>query len=409
MIYGCHNDPLLEYINDSVDEVLAKNERYAEESTRYGINRDQIITEFTKSIIEDLHTLISSLREEITFLRVEMKSKSSIIENLVMQTEKLVISSIDKEIIPNSGKLNDNSIYLNNLMESQEIVFRNIDDKHVTIRKKRPHHINASDPLSNTESVSQYLESISLTSSFGCDNDKSDEFNISDNEHDHTVNNEATLSFQLMEIRKRKHHEYGILKQGNEESSPGTNVEKKVKCYGDRRILKSVGDTNDKKKLWNKGTCLVIGDSTLNGIKEELMGPNFKVRAHSGAIIQDIYSYIAPLLPRNPTYVILMVGTNDAIEKDSNKILNELLDLKKYIESKSPECKVIISCPTCRFDHAKARITIFNLRKKLDDLDIMVILNENIGDNLIGRKGLHLNEHGSGRLAVNYLTHIRKH
>ena len=134
MIYGCHNDPLLEYINDSLDDVLAKNERYAEESTRYGINRDQIITEFTKSIIEDLHTLISSLREEITFLRVEMKSK--IIENLVMQTEKLVISSIDKEIIPNTGKLNDNSIYLNNLMESQEIVFRNIDDKHVTIRKK---------------------------------------------------------------------------------------------------------------------------------------------------------------------------------------------------------------------------------------------------------------------------------
>ena len=39
-------------------------------------------------------------------------------------------------------------------MESQEIVFRNIDDKHVTIRNKRPHHINASDPLSNTESVS---------------------------------------------------------------------------------------------------------------------------------------------------------------------------------------------------------------------------------------------------------------
>ena len=192
--------------------------------------------------------------------------------------------------------------------------------------------------MSNTESVSQYLESISLTSSFGCDNDKSDEFNTSDNEHDHTVNNEATLSFQLMEIRKRKHHEYGILKQGNEESSPGTNDEKKVKCYGARRILKSVGDTNDRKKLWNKGTCLVIGDSTLNGIKEELMGPNFKVRSHSGAIIQDIYSYIAPLLPRNPTYVILMVGTNDAIEKDSNKILNELLDLKKYIESKSPEC-----------------------------------------------------------------------
>ena len=65
------------------------------------------------------------------------------------------------------------------------------------------------------------------------------------------------------------------------------------------------------------------------------------------------------------------------------------------MESKSPEFQVFISCPTCRFDHVKARITIFNLCKKLDDLDIMDILNENIGDNLIGRKVLHLNEHGS--------------
>ena len=200
-------------------------------------------------------------------------------------------------------------------MESQEIVFRNIDDKHVSIRKKRPHHINSSDPLFNTESVSQYHESISLSSSFGCDNDKSDEFNINDNEHDHTVNNEATLSFRQIEIRNGKHHEYFILKLGNEELNLRTNVEKKVKCDGDRRILKSVRDTNDKKKLWNKGTS----DSTLIGIQEELMGPNFKVRVHCGAIIQDIYSYIAPLLPRNPTYVILMVGTNDAIDKDSNK------------------------------------------------------------------------------------------
>ena len=91
--------------------------------------------------------------------------------------------------------------------------------------------------MSNTESVSQYLESIILSSSFGCGNDKSDEFNINDNEHDQTVNNEATLSFQLIGIRKRKHHEYVILKQGNEESNLRTNVEKKVKCDGDRRIL----------------------------------------------------------------------------------------------------------------------------------------------------------------------------
>ena len=44
-----------------------------------------------------------------------------------------------------------------------------------------------------------------------------------------------------------------------------------------------------------------------------------------------------------------MGRTNDAID-------NELLNLKKYIEANAPQCQVIISCPTCRFDHAKAKI-----------------------------------------------------
>ena len=34
----------------------------------------------------------------------------------------------------------------------------------------------------------------------------------------------------------------------------------------------------------SKGTVLIMGDSTLNGVQEVLLGPRFKVRAHPGAI-----------------------------------------------------------------------------------------------------------------------------
>ena len=55
-----------------------------------------------------------------------------------------------------------------------------------------------------------------------------------------------------------------------------------------------------------------MGDSTLNGIQENLMGPRFKVRAFPGAIVRDFYHHALPLLEKKPSYVILMAGTNDA-------------------------------------------------------------------------------------------------
>ena len=53
-----------------------------------------------------------------------------------------------------------------------------------------------------------------------------------------------------------------------------------------------------------------------------------------------------------------MAGTNDSIDKSSEEILAALLQLKKFIESNSPDFKVIISCSTDRFDEAKAKLTV---------------------------------------------------
>ena len=141
------------------------------------------------------------------------------------------------------------------------------------------------------------------------------------------------------------------------------------------------------------------------------MGNNFKVRGFSSATVKDMFSYLDPLYKKKPSYIILMAGTNDAAYKDAKQIVNDLQQLKQHIESKLPECNVILSCPTMRCDkhNENAQKTVFDLRKKLINLNIPLILNENITEQHISKRGLHLNNHGKGRLALNFKIYIRKH
>ena len=88
---------------------------------------------------------------------------------------------------------------------------------------------------------------------------------------------------------------------------------------------------------------------------------------------------------------------------------------KKLLE-KLPGVKIVFSCPTVRYDNQKARLTILQLRNNLQQLrnnlqqlDVSVISNDNLIDEHLRYKGLHLNNRGSSRLAWNYLAHIRKH
>ena len=116
-----------------------------------------------------------------------------------------------------------------------------------------------------------------------------------------------------------------------------------------------------------------------------------------------------PLIEKKPDNIILMVGTNDSVNKYSQQILNELLNLKSWLLEKLPGVKIVCSCPTVRYDTQKARLTILQLRNKLHQLDVSVISNDNLIEEHLRYKGLHLNNRGSSRLAWNYLAYIRKH
>ena len=162
------------------------------------------------------------------------------------------------------------------------------------------------------------------------------------------------------------------------------------------------------KKKWPKNTVLITGDSILNNIEESSLRKKFNVRVRSfpGADVRDMYDYLQPLLRKEPKYIILHVGSNDAPYKSSDEIVDDILKLKAYIESTLSNVKDYLSSPIPRYDDANAGLTIHHLRSKMRDLStcFQVVIDNNVEPICIGKKGLHPNGRGSGRLAMNYIS-----
>ena len=210
---------------------------------------------------------------------------------------------------------------------------------------------------------------------------------------------------QLKSIREEKHHSYQMERANDIPQE--TNEEINNIPYQHKGSHNS--NPNEK---WPPNTILIAGDSMINQMDEQRLSysvnRSVKVRTFSGANINQMYYYITPLLKKEPKVIILHIGTNDAVTKTSDTILDDILKLKFHIESQLIGVEVVISCPINRIDNSKARLTIKHVINKIKLIKVTKIINENISDICLGRKGLHLNLRGNGRLAVNLITLMRK-
>ena len=103
-----------------------------------------------------------------------------------------------------------------------------------------------------------------------------------------------------------------------------------------------------------------------------------------------------------------LTGTNDATTNTSTKITDDLLILKSSISKQLLSCRIVLSKPIIRHDNGKANLTLRNVNKHLSALQSECIENDNISSQRLGRKGLHLNPKGKGRLALNFMKQVRK-
>ena len=72
----------------------------------------------------------------------------------------------------------------------------------------------------------------------------------------------------------------------------------------------------------------------VSGIDEKQLSKkhgNVKVFHFSGARIEEINQYIAPIIKKQPDYLILHARTNDATTNKSKKTVDDLLILKSNI------------------------------------------------------------------------------
>ena len=115
-------------------------------------------------------------------------------------------------------------------------------------------------------------------------------------------------------------------------------------------------------ELWPPNTVLIIGDSMLNQMDEKRLCVSTKKTVKVS--INEIHPKLDSLLKKKPSNIIVHVGTNDSVNKTSATILDDLLKLKLCIEQKVLVC-VILSCPINRTDNGKAKLTVFQLVKKI--------------------------------------------
>ena len=125
-------------------------------------------------------------------------------------------------------------------------------------------------------------------------------------------------------------------------------------------------------------------------------------------MIEDMFSYIKPILKRKRDYAVLHVGNNNTKDMFSRILLDKLLQLKTAALDYNENCKVVLSQPMTLVDDGKACLTISKLNDLLEELDIPIVKTRNITVDHLGSKGLHLNPYGTARFPMNLKASIRK-
>ena len=103
-----------------------------------------------------------------------------------------------------------------------------------------------------------------------------------------------------------------------------------------------------------------------------------KVKCFSGAMIEDMYFNLIPLLREKPDTLVLHVGTNNSSNETSFQIYDKLLNLVHFIKENNLNCHVVLSSPIDRPDDEKAALTIKRLNSLFSESSIDIIDNSNI-------------------------------
>ena len=172
------------------------------------------------------------------------------------------------------------------------------------------------------------------------------------------------------------------------------------------QILGAAQKRKNHKKLF-----YILSSSMLNQMDEERLSNkdvNVKIQCHGGCTISCMYSHLQKMFDLKPDYILLHIGSNDCTNNISDKVLSEFKMLTAYIAKELPYAKLIISLPIVRADSSRSNAIQQNFKLKLQRLFFPCLENSNINLSHLGKKGLHLNNHGTKVMAKNIISLIKR-
>ena len=162
-----------------------------------------------------------------------------------------------------------------------------------------------------------------------------------------------SIEEQMAEFRNKNHEKYLQYKDNSAKTHDKDESIQSPICISETDKNDNLTSDNREDCPWPKGTICIAGHSILSDLQPGLLSRKrkVKVKSFSGANVRDMHDNIKPNLRHKPEYIILHVGTNDALNLPPNEILDKILELKKKIEEINKDCKVVISTRTYRFDN----------------------------------------------------------
>lgn len=155
----------------------------------------------------------------------------------------------------------------------------------------------------------------------------------------------------------------------------------------------------------------IIGDSILCGLKQQRMSRShdIRLRNHGNCTSQDLaLRRIDGVARRQPDVVILHVGTHDI---DSGvDTTSYMMSAVRLLQRASPDTKIAVSSVVGRKDRPNIEKEVVRINCELyalcEDYSLYYLSNQNIEDDSLGSKKLHLNKKGESCLAVNFMRFL---
>ena len=169
---------------------------------------------------------------------------------------------------------------------------------------------------------------------------------------------------------------------------------------------------NKRKKI-----CVeILGDPMLfvvfmlfNAIQEKGLNKNadinIKIRKYPSATSTDMLDHIKPILRKEPDQIVIHAGTNDLTNDHS--YLNNVKKISKMVRETCKNTKLYFSSLICRTDMKDVDEMVIKTNTHLENYckqqNLDFIDNSNIKKSDLNSRGLHLQKHGSSKLAKNFL------